>query len=1003
MRLPLQHHRLIIACVFLSSLAVRSVGAGDWPMWRYDAGRGASTPHALATDLKLQWVRQLPASRPAWPPTQTKLQFDVGQQPVVLGKRIFVPSNATDSVTAYDTDSGKQLWRFYADAPVRFAPVAHNSRVYFVSDDAHLYAVDVATGKLIWKLSGAPAKRPILGNQRLISSWPARGGPVLYDGKIFFTTSIWPFMGIFVHAVDPDSGKIVWTNSGDGTNYTVHPHGAPSFGTVVPQGHLAAAKKKLVVPGGRSVPAVYDATTGKLLHFKFDKRSGGHHVTAAKDTYFAAGNTYSLANGSRLSRGAPVVHDANAFYYQDGQTIRAMEPVGQISSKQTKDRRGRVQTSVKIERKTLFSVNLRGAAGRAYLKAGDAIYTAGDGRVSAHVCTDGSDGKPIWEGKFDGHVWTMLAADDKLFVVTTDGLLYCFGAKAKAGAKLAATVRPITPKANRWAGVAKQILQQPESQDGFAISMGIGTGRLIEQILLQSKIHVIVIDPDAAKVNAFRRKMDAGGLYGSRVSAQVGTPGKFPFPPYLANLIFCEDAGGMVRSAETIASLYRPLRPYGGTAYLPVATAALSKIQALARAARLENATVKTEGSLVLLVRQGALPETDDWTHQYGNAAQTVVSRDKRVKAPLGLLWFGGASHAGILPRHGHGPSPQVAGGRLVIEGPDMLRCVDVYTGRVLWEKSLKGLGSFYNKTSHQPGAGEIGSNYVTLADHIYVVYGDTIVELDAATGKTTQAFKLKPASADQPAFWGFLAVSGDYLIATSSPVAADGGKSPSRKPFVAKGPDNLIAIIKPNTTWSYLAGSDPTDPAWTRPDFNAKSWEKGQAGFGYGDGDDRTVLNMKGKYTRVYVRATFDKKSVANASDLGLMLNYDDAFIAYLNGKEVARSNVSSGFGAKAGRIGSHEASGYEYIPFNKFANLIRPGLNVIAIEGHNTSANSSDFSLDPYLVIRLAKQGAPRAPRPTTRAKSKPPESLAKSKKPAAPDRNVNRCSLPTAVLQP
>ena len=123
-------------------------------------------------------------------------------------------------------------------------------------------------------------------NRRLVSSWPARGGPVLHNGRLFFAASIWPFMGIFIHAVDPDTGSAVWTNSGDGTNYTVHPHGAPSFGTVVPQGHLAAVDDALIVPGGRSTPAVYDADSGVMRHFVYDKRVGGHDVTAAREYLF---------------------------------------------------------------------------------------------------------------------------------------------------------------------------------------------------------------------------------------------------------------------------------------------------------------------------------------------------------------------------------------------------------------------------------------------------------------------------------------------------------------------------------------------------------------------------------------------------------------------------------------------------------------------------------------------------------------------------------------------
>ena len=104
-----------------------------------------------------------------------------------------------------------------------------------------------------------------------------------------------------------------------------------------------------------------------------------------------------------------------------------------------------------------------------------------------------------------------------------------------------------------------------------------------------------------------------------------------------------------------------------------------------------ETKTRVTSSGNRLTVRRGALPGAGSWTHQYANAEQTAVSRDKLVKVPLGLLWFGGPSHEGILPRHGHGPSPQVAGGRLFIEGADMLRAVDVYTGRMIWQRELQG------------------------------------------------------------------------------------------------------------------------------------------------------------------------------------------------------------------------------------------------------------------------------------------------------------------------
>ena len=75
--------------------------------------------------------------------------------------------------------------------------------------------------------------------------------------------------------------------------------------------------------------------------------------------------------------------------------------------------------------------------------------------------------------------------------------------------------------------------------------------------------------------------------------------------------------------------------------------------------------------------------------------------------------------------------------------------------------------------------------------------------------------------------------------------------------------------------------------------------WKAGPAGFGYGDDDDATVLkDMQGKYTTVYVRNEFelDPGEREQIIDLGLVINYDDAFIAYLNGHEVLRVGVEQG-----------------------------------------------------------------------------------------------------------
>jgi hypothetical protein len=65
-----------------------------------------------------------------------------------------------------------------------------------------------------------------------------------------------------------------------------------------------------------------------------------------------------------------------------------------------------------------------------------------------------------------------------------------------------------------------------------------------------------------------------------------------------------------------------------------------------------------------------------------------------------------------------------------------------------------------------------------------------------------------------------------------------------------------------------------------------------GATGIGYGDNDDATVLSdMVNKYVSVYLRRKFAIANPEQLQNLILSVDYDDGFIAYLNGTEVARS----------------------------------------------------------------------------------------------------------------
>jgi outer membrane protein assembly factor BamB len=743
-------------------------------MDRHDARRSASSPQELAPSLHLHWVRHLPPLTPAWP-DQPLMQFDAAYSPVVLGNTLFVGSSRDDSVTALDTDTGAERWKFFTDGPVRFAPAAWEGRVYAASDDGYLYCLDAARGTLLWKFRGGPSDRKVLGNGRLISTWPARGGPVVADGKVYFAAGIWPFMGIFLHALDARSGEVVRTNDGDGSLYMQQPHHADAFGGVAPQGALVVAGERLLVPGGRSVPACYDRATGKLLHYRLadnSKTGGGADVAACGSAFFNGGAVFDQLTGDHLDDCGKlvVVEDAMLWTYRGG-VCRAWALPASGKVIQTHDRKGNVVQGAAWTMAAAGEAPLPGV--EALIKAGSRLYAGAPGRVAAlQLPLQEGNNPPCWEAPINGTPARLLAAADRLFVVTREGRLYCFGDRPR---QVQVHPLPAAPpaKADAWTEKARSLLDATGVREGYCVVWGATGGRLVTELARQSRLQIVAVEPDPVNVEALRRELAAAGAYGERVAVHSGDAATFPLPPYLASLMVATAFDAADEAG--LRKVYSALRPYGGVACLPAVGANRQAVARLVNGGGLVQAHLREAGDWLLLAREGALPGAANWTHEHADAANTRVSRDKLVKAPLGVLWWGGPSHDGILPRHGHGPQPQVIDGRLIVEGVHMLRALDIYTGRLLWEAELPGVGKVYDNTAHQPGANATGANYVSAADGIYVAYRQVCVRLDPATGKQIGAFKLPALSDDKEALlWGHVNVSGASLVAGAEPASED-------------------------------------------------------------------------------------------------------------------------------------------------------------------------------------------------------------------------------------
>jgi outer membrane protein assembly factor BamB len=632
-------------------VGVADVAADDWPMWRRDAGRTASTAEALPDSLELKWSRSLPVITPAF--HSERLQFDAGYEPVVSGGRVLLASSRTDSVTAYDAETGRKLWVFRTNGPVRCAPAVWEGSVCFGSDDGCLYCVELSTGKLRWKHRVVPSDRKLLGNQRLISVWPVRGGPVVAEGRVYFAAGVWPFEGVFVLALDVESGDLVWRNERLGYLFGQQPHNTEAIGGVAPQGYLIVNGDELVVPCSTAYPARLNRETGELIEF-------------------------ALPSPGRFPGGW--------FASIDPESARAI-------------RRGKLTFDDVVNRQQHEDK----------LNTGDGVSGVSRTLQASNRTLKFDDG---FEG-VDGTIHSMALADGRLFVTTREGRLYCFGEAETNADRKPATARhwalasePLTAS-EETSKLARLLVQQAPASHGYAVVVGLKDGELVKALLRESDFHVVGIDDDAELISRLRQELEAAGLAGVRASVIEGDLQTLKLPPYLATVLTTEGAdwsgGGWGRLLQTV-------RPFGGVAVLGkgAGDGAAPKLKLeLLTPGRFEGSFVNGLGQAIR--RVGALPGAAEYQGEY------ALCEDELVRFPLGVLWFDDTlAHFkrspqplfrdGVMisrPKDWHAPRIK---GNYSVDYPLLPPVLsDIYTGRVFAEFEQTELRKSLPKSDGSP------------------------------------------------------------------------------------------------------------------------------------------------------------------------------------------------------------------------------------------------------------------------------------------------------------
>jgi len=796
--------------------------ADGWPTYGHDNRRSSISTEKLGPTLSEDWVftPRHPA-RHAWGDPQPKpvegklelprLRFDDAFHVVAVGDRAYFGSSADNKVYALDARDGQVCWEFYTEGPVRLAPTVWDRKVHVGSDDGLVYCLAADDGRIVWKFSAAPGRQKVLGNGKMISVWPVRTGVLVDNGVAYFGAGVFPFEGLYLYAVDAEDGRLLWRND---------TYGGGGHGSISPQGYMLATEDKLFVPSSRAMPAVFSREDGRLLfHRNFSRwvvgLFGGTYCSLAGDLLF--NGTELRVLGARQDNGEFVFAEAarrliatqDSVYFLTGKEAIAVErKVWRLKQSQQTvlDQLKREHATLKRQAEKDASVQKRveglgrqiGEAAARHKELEEQARAATRWRVPCACAEsmaltpdvlfvggpdvvkglDTATGKEVWSAEVNGKARGLAIANGRLFVSTAKAI-HCFltgneGRGRKLTPQIMTDPFPKGQSAPPYAGAADTIVADSGVRKGHALILGQPGGQLALELARRTDLVVTTVGQDETAVAAARRALSAVGLYGERVSVAQTAPSDVPFADHFANLIVCEVGTLSGPAPVQPGEILRMLKPCGGVAYLGVPSSPAPRAWGARRRLRRwvgafkeeladlgdDSSEVKMRGKWARITR-GALPGAGSWSHQYANTGNTACSGDQLVRGGLGLLWYGEPGPGRMPSRHAAAAAPLSTGGRMFVEGENVIMAYDAYNGVKLWERDIPGAMRLRLSSGRC-------SNLAASEDSLFVVAKGTCHRLDARTGKTLRTYRGPAASDGKPAAWDdYVACSDDVVYGT--------------------------------------------------------------------------------------------------------------------------------------------------------------------------------------------------------------------------------------------
>ncbi len=341
--------------------------------------------------------------------------------------------------------------------------------------------------------------------------------------------------------------------------------------------------------------------------------------------------------------------------------------------------------------------------------------------------------------------------------------------------------RAAQPAPARVGGAAGRLLGLAGLDRGLCAVIGCEEPAIPLALAEGTGFVIHVQSPNPALVDRLRARLAEGGLYGRRVVAEVGSPGRLPYADRSVDLLLwtsARDEGLGEVAADEIARVLRP----GGVAIVGARSGVrASALRGWGEADGTTCEITEDAGTWAKLVK-GGLTSADEWTHWQHGPDNNPVSTDALIRAPYMTQFLS-------LPYYSPMPSISVisngiqfrAAGHMAIherEEPyvNTLYATSAHNGITLWTRRLPE-GYLVHR-----------SLFVAQPEVLFLLEPQRCLLLDPRTGVERGAIPL-PAGVEAGAQWQWIALDAGALYGLIGKEAL---------------PAEIIQRKRPNGAWGW-------------------------------------------------------------------------------------------------------------------------------------------------------------------------------------------------------